>query len=274
MPLKRCRKDGKPGYKWGDRGKCYTYTPNNDKERREAKKKAIKQGIAIGDIKNTKNLIDGMLYNINELEMTIDEEVFSNTIAILSKLTGVYEYRIVEFLESQLEAKLDMFEGDYIIVREDGTQLIKYRENGVIVPDLLLEQMKKLDENDELTCDEMIKARYTLKQIADIVTKLLILRKWTRKYINDLPDECFACIEPGGKKDKDGKTVPRSLRHFPYKNRKLEIDKPHLVNALARLPQSNVSESCKKKAKQTLCRAVRTWNKTHKDKIESEVCKE
>ena len=34
------------------------------------------------------------------------------------------------------------------------------------------------------------------------------------KSINDLPDSDFAYIEPGGKKDGEGKTVPRSLRHF------------------------------------------------------------
>jgi len=50
--------------------------------------------------------------------------------------------------------------------------------------------------------------------------------------INDLPDSAFAYIEPGGKKDDDGKTVPRSLRHFPIH------DAAHVRNALARAPQS------------------------------------
>ncbi len=50
--------------------------------------------------------------------------------------------------------------------------------------------------------------------------------------INDLPDSDFAYIEPGGKKDEQGKTVPRSLRHFPIQ------DAAHVRNALARLPTS------------------------------------
>lgn len=50
--------------------------------------------------------------------------------------------------------------------------------------------------------------------------------------INDLPDSAFAYIEPGGKKDAQGKTVPRSLRHFPVH------DAAHARNALARAPQS------------------------------------
>jgi hypothetical protein len=51
MPIKDCQLEGKPGLKWGDQGKCYTYTPNNEGSRRKAKKSAIAQGLAIGDFK-------------------------------------------------------------------------------------------------------------------------------------------------------------------------------------------------------------------------------
>jgi HK97 family phage prohead protease len=54
--------------------------------------------------------------------------------------------------------------------------------------------------------------------------------------INDLPDSAFGYIEPGGKKDASGKTVPRSLRHFPIH------DAAHVRNALARAPQSPFGE--------------------------------
>jgi hypothetical protein len=47
MPIKRCQKDGKPGYKWGDAGTCYTYTSGNKESRERAKKKAREQGQAI-----------------------------------------------------------------------------------------------------------------------------------------------------------------------------------------------------------------------------------
>lgn len=50
--------------------------------------------------------------------------------------------------------------------------------------------------------------------------------------INDLPDSAFAYIEPGGSKDAEGKTTPRSKRHFPVN------DAAHVRNALARAPQS------------------------------------
>lgn len=46
MPVKRCMKNGRPGFKWGDQGKCYTYNPANDASRERAKSKASKQGRA------------------------------------------------------------------------------------------------------------------------------------------------------------------------------------------------------------------------------------
>jgi hypothetical protein len=68
---------------------------------------------------------------------------------------------------------------------------------------------------------------------------------WTARYINDLPDSAFLYVEPGGSKDADGKTAPRSLRHFPYKNADGSVDLPHLRNALARIPQSSLSQAVK-----------------------------
>jgi hypothetical protein len=50
MPVKECELEGKPGLKWGSSGKCYTYSPNNEGSKKNAKKKALTQGLAIGDI--------------------------------------------------------------------------------------------------------------------------------------------------------------------------------------------------------------------------------
>ena len=57
------------------------------------------------------------------------------------------------------------------------------------------------------------------------------MAQMTSASINDLPDSAFAYIEPGGSKDSSGKTVPRSLRHFPVH------DKAHADNAAARIAQ-------------------------------------
>jgi len=52
MPIQSCQSENKPGFKYGDSGKCYTYDPKNEGSKNKAKKSAIIQGIAIGDYKN------------------------------------------------------------------------------------------------------------------------------------------------------------------------------------------------------------------------------
>jgi HK97 family phage prohead protease len=61
---------------------------------------------------------------------------------------------------------------------------------------------------------------------------------WSTAFVNGLPDSAFLYVEDGGTKDSDGRTVPRSLRHFPYKDDSGAVDLPHLRNALARIPQA------------------------------------
>lgn len=47
MPVQRCQSNGKPGFKWGQSGKCYTYTPGNKASRERAKASAAAQGRAV-----------------------------------------------------------------------------------------------------------------------------------------------------------------------------------------------------------------------------------
>lgn len=48
MPLVRCRKDNKPGWKYGENNKsCFTYIAGNNKSEARAKLLAIKQGKVI-----------------------------------------------------------------------------------------------------------------------------------------------------------------------------------------------------------------------------------
>jgi hypothetical protein len=49
MPVQSCSIDGKPGFRWGDAGKCYTYTPGDSASRDDAREKARNQGLAIGE---------------------------------------------------------------------------------------------------------------------------------------------------------------------------------------------------------------------------------
>jgi RNAse (barnase) inhibitor barstar len=92
--------------------------------------------------------------------------------------------------------------------------------------------------------------------------------EWDTKYINDLPDFAFAVISKGGEKDEEGKTVPRTLRHLPHHKADGSLDLPHLRNALARLPQTHLTDEEKAEAKRHLCAHAKETD------IISEVCGE
>jgi hypothetical protein len=47
MPVQRCERDGKPGYRWGEQGKCYIYTPGNKRSQAAARVRAEMQGRAV-----------------------------------------------------------------------------------------------------------------------------------------------------------------------------------------------------------------------------------
>lgn len=47
MPVRECTALGRPGFKYGDRGKCYTYNPRDPKSKARARLKAEMQGRAI-----------------------------------------------------------------------------------------------------------------------------------------------------------------------------------------------------------------------------------
>lgn len=53
MPLKRCQADDQPGWKWGDSGKCYTYTAGDEASEKAAREKAMKQAAAMGEFPGT-----------------------------------------------------------------------------------------------------------------------------------------------------------------------------------------------------------------------------
>jgi len=70
--------------------------------------------------------------------------------------------------------------------------------------------------------------------------------KWSGKHKRSLPDSSFLLVLPGGHARIEGGhkvTIPRSLRKFPYRTASGSIDLPHLRNAIARIPQSNLPAS-------------------------------
>jgi hypothetical protein len=73
---------------------------------------------------------------------------------------------------------------------------------------------------------------------------------WSTAYINDLKDSAFLHIEPGGEKDDEGKTKPRSLRHFPFKDKEGNINIDHVRNAIAQAPKSSLPEDVQQRVQE------------------------
>lgn len=88
--------------------------------------------------------------------------------------------------------------------------------------------------------------------------------EWSTAMINDLPDASFLYIAPGGQKDDQGKTTPRSLRYFPVKDADGNVDLPHLRNALARIPQADIPQEAKDAAKAKAQQMLEEASKTEK----------
>ena len=78
--------------------------------------------------------------------------------------------------------------------------------------------------------------------------------KLSSKSINNLPDSDFAYIAPGGEKDSEGRTTPRSLRHLPIP------DAAHVRNDLARLSQTHIPAEAKKKALAKARKTISDWD--------------
>ena len=84
--------------------------------------------------------------------------------------------------------------------------------------------------------------------------------KWTRAYINSLPDSAFIYIEPGYKEGMD-----KRARHLPYKDDTGKIDLPHLRNALSRCNQitSTLGKVKNSQMRKTACAKAQKLAKKH-----------
>jgi hypothetical protein len=79
MPVMECKEEGKPGYKYGESGRCYTYTAGDEAGRKRAKQKAYIQGAAISSRtgepmhKEDAAVFQEMLDSANNLEKSWDK---------------------------------------------------------------------------------------------------------------------------------------------------------------------------------------------------------
>lgn len=96
MPLNRCESDGKPGWRWGEAGACYTYTAGDGGSEAEARRKAMAQAAAMGEL-DTREQGDPLTAPVEFREASVAEVKFPqriiSVVAVPYDQTAVVEYR-------------------------------------------------------------------------------------------------------------------------------------------------------------------------------------
>ena len=190
MPLKKCTVDGKAGYQWGDAGKCYT-GPG-------AKKKAIKQGVAIeGPKKFSQKAVE---YNIALSAEDIDvvasfmyDEGYSNTsivatIAAISSGKTKKEWDKIDKKELKRDTKKEKKEHEKDAIKDDKEKLKKLKKDPP--------SDKKKRETKDLKKDE----RYDKKDAKSASDKRKQERLERDEYHQD-------------KREMDSETLHQRLKH-------------------------------------------------------------
>jgi hypothetical protein len=101
MPLKRCQKDGKSGWKWGDSGKCYTGEGG--------KKKAIAQGVAIGHGKLEEHV--QLVERVYSPEPKVDKEL---GVIHAVKILGRNSKNKRTYSQKALESAVKLYQGVHV----------------------------------------------------------------------------------------------------------------------------------------------------------------
>lgn len=83
MPILKCTKNNRSGYKCGEEGECYTYTRNNAKSREMAKQKAIDQCLAMGEKPSDTSMNDDREDAVVELksaDIELDDQLLISSV--------------------------------------------------------------------------------------------------------------------------------------------------------------------------------------------------
>lgn len=147
-----------------------------------------------------------------------------------------------------------------------------------------VKKLKEIMEGDGLFVSEIsfLEKEIEEKELSKLVEEFAsgelliseIAARWTRKFINDLPNGAFAVIEPDY---SSGKTDNKNCRHLPYKGKDGKVDLAHLRNALARANQiipvtdSIAADELRKKAKAKLSKIAKGYLKTAKEEEKASI---
>ena len=157
MPLKKCTENQTSGYKWGNEGKCFTGP--------DAKKKAIKQGVAIeGPEKFSQKAIEqNILLNTDDIKAVADsmyEQGYGNvavvaTVSILSSYVAS-EWDKTDKKELKRDTKKEKKEHEKDAIKDDKEKLKRLKKDPP--------SEKKKRETKDLKKDERYDKRNARKE--------------------------------------------------------------------------------------------------------------
>lgn len=154
MGVKRCQKNGKPGFKWKGTNTCFTYEPNNSRSRDIARGKAISQGQAIESQENS--------------EEEMEEEVDKNAVELqVDELQGA-ELDLVSFVEEPaIDVDFYYFNNNKIDLTFADTDKEERRVTGpAMIPD---KHIERLDNDGSVYY--VYFSKDTVKQAAELLFK-------------------------------------------------------------------------------------------------------
>lgn len=213
-------------------------TPSGEHAWRQVKAGTLGFSFGYLTLASTKRQGGGrLLTELDVFEVTATPTPMNNDTRVLSWKAAV---AVEEDEQDTLEVILELL-GDFLDTEDDAQDIAAARDILQRVQSLLASEQSETPDDGDPDDGKALLAEGEVKGLADGLLKAV----WSASMVNDLPDSAFLYVESGGMKDSDGKTTPRSLRHFPYKDANGNVDLPHLRNALARIPQSNLSQSVK-----------------------------
>lgn len=93
-------------------------------------------------------------------------------------------------------------------------------------------RVKEMDGRFHVMRDDKSLADYATEDEATAKVSALKADDGGKTLPNTLPDSAFLYVQPGGQFDDEGKTVPRSFRHFAYRDADGELDMDALQAAV------------------------------------------
>lgn len=90
MPIKSCTFENKPGFRWGNTNKCWTYTPGDEASKKEAKKAVIRQAIKIEGPDRFKKIMDSEGISKSDiLPLLTDSELSDDDIKSIANILNL-----------------------------------------------------------------------------------------------------------------------------------------------------------------------------------------